>query len=312
VQYPNPASGAMAVRSDALALFEAHLQQSELARNTVAGYLRDLRCFSRWLAERAGQEVFPDGFSSSDVEAYKQYLSDTLGRSPASINRYLQSVRKFGRFAVMAGLWDSNPAQGVRLLEGSGVAALRALTESAIEQLLKTAEERRSRNAVRDYAMLQLLLQTGVRPSEMVDLRLADLDLDEEGGTMTVCAQGKRLGRRIPLNRATRRALDAHLAQPRPAEASHLFLTREGRPLSIRSVQQVVASLGKAAGLDVSARVLRDTYARSLWQDTRDLHLLTERLGHRRPEAALRYISPPSAEGSSTEVFERPSPSARR
>jgi len=291
----------MSLWSKALAQFEAHLRQSGLAPNTVAGYLHDLRTFSLWLAEHAGREVSPDAFSPGDVEAYKRYLRETLGRSPASINRYLQSVRKFGRFAVLAGIRDTNPAQGVRLLEGRTSSAPRTLNRFEVERLLKVAEARRSRTAVRDQAILQLLLQTGIRVSELVHLRPADVDLSQEPGTLTVRGLGKRPERRIPLNQQARRALGAYLDQPHLRGASYLFPSRGGKPLSIRSVQQIVASLGKAAGLNISAKTLRDTYARFLWQETGDLRLLTERLGHRRPEAALKYIfrlTPLKAAGS--------------
>lgn len=293
----------MSVWSDVLAQFEAHLKQSGLAQSTVSGYLKDVQSFSLWLAERAGQEMSPATFSSNDVEVYKQYLRYTLGQSPASINRCLQSLRKFGRFALMTGVHDTNPAQEVRLLEGPTPSTPRTLTKLEIERLVKLAEARRSRIAARDCAILQLLLQTGIRVSELVQLRLADIYLREDRGSLTIHSQGKRLERQLPLNEAARRALCAYLDQPRPSDASHLFLSRGGEPLSIRAVQQIVASLGKAAGLEISAKTFRDTYARFLWQDTGDLGLLTKRLGHRRLETALKYISPLPAAGSATEVL---------
>ncbi|MFQ5854685.1 MAG: tyrosine-type recombinase/integrase [Anaerolineae bacterium] len=280
-----------------LAQFEAHLKQSGLAQNTVKLYLRDLRSFSLWLSEYAGQEVSPATFSSKDVEAYKQHLRDALGRSPASINRSLQSLRKFGRFALMARVRDTNPVQDVRLLEGSAPLIPRTLTELEIDQLVKAAEASRSRTAVRNVAILQLLLQTGIRAGELINLQLADIDLSEDHGTLTVRGQGKRPARRIPLNQAARDALRAYLDQPRPTGASHLFLGREGKPLSIRSVQQIVDSLGKAAELEISVKTLRNTYARLLWQETRDLGLLTERMGYRKVETALKHIVTPAHGG---------------
>lgn len=289
--------------SDALAQFEAHLKQSGLARDTVVAYLRDLRSFSLWLAVRAGQEVPPGIFSAGEVEAYVQYLSGTLGRSPASINRCLQSLRKFGRFGLMSGLFGSDPVQGVRLLERPVHSAPQILTELEVERLVKAAEARRSRTPARDYAILQLLLQTGIRASELVHLQLADIELSDYHGTLIVRSREKRPERRIPLNQAVRRALLAYLEQPRPAGVSHLFWSREDKRLSVRSVQQIVAKLGRAANLVISVKTLRDTYARSLWRDTGDLGLLTERLGLRRPETALKYISPLSIAGSAMEVL---------
>jgi integrase/recombinase XerD len=289
--------------SDVLAQFEAHLRQSGLAESTVAGYLKDVASFRLWLAERAGQEVSPLAFSSGEVEAYKQHLKATLIRAPASINRSLQSLRKFGRFAVTIGIRDFNPAEAVGLVEVPVPANRRILTQMEIEQLVRVAETRRSHNAARDCAILQLLLQTGIRVSELVCLQLADIDVTRDCGTLTIRGHEERSGRRLPLNEAARRALCTYLEQRGLAGASHLFLSREGKPLSIRSVQQIVASLGRAAGLDISARILRDTYATLLWRETGDLSLLTERLGHRRLETVLKYILPLPTAGSTTEAL---------
>jgi site-specific recombinase XerD len=283
--------------------YEAHLRQSDLAQNTVTGYVRDVCAFARWLAERLGEHVSPRAFTSGDVEAYKQHLEDALGRAPASINRSLQSLRTFGRFAVAAGIRESNPAQSVGLLKVPAVPSCRSLEAREIERLLGSVESGPQRTAARDCAIIQLLLQTGIRVGELVELQLTDIDLGENPGALRIRSQGKRPERRLPLNEAVRRSLRTYLDQPRTGEAVHVFLSRAGKPLSIRSVQHIVASAGKAVGLEISGRTLRDTYAAHLWQDTGDLTLLSQRLGHRRPEAALKYISPLTATGSTTEVL---------
>lgn len=292
----------MAIWADLLRQFEAHLHQSDLAHNTVTAYMHDVRGFALWLAEYAGREVLPGDYSSEDVEAYTEYLHGVLQRSPTGVNRCIQSLRKFGRFAVMAGLRNTNPAREIHLLKGPVRAALRTLAEMEIRRLVEATEARPSPTAARDTAILQLLLHSGIRVSELVELRLANIDLQDHHATLIIYGQENSRGRRIPLNEPARRAVYTYLEQPRPLQSAHVFLNREGsRPLSIRSVQRIVASLGEAAGLEVSARILRDTYAARLWRDTGDLGLLTERLGHRRPETALRYIAPLGTTGSTTE-----------
>lgn len=278
--------------SDVLGQFEAHLRQSGLAQSTVSGYLRDVASFRLWLAGRTGQEVSPHTYSSSEVEAYKQHLQDTLARAPASVNRCLQSLRKFGRFAVTIGISESNPAEAVGLVEVPAPPNRRILAQTEIEQLDRVAQSRRSHTAARDRAILQLLLQTGMRVSELVRLQLADIDVTGGRGSLTIRHHGDRPERRLPLREEAQCALRAYLEQRPQGGALHLFLSREGKPLSIRSVQQIVASIGKSARLSISARTLRDTYATLLWRDTGNLKLLAERLGHRRLETALKYLSP--------------------
>jgi len=280
-----------------LGQFEAHLQQSGLAQNTIDGYLRDVKSFSVWLSDCVAGGEGTDStvtFSSNEIKQYKQYLRDTLGRSPSTINRALQSLRKFGHFTLRKGLHPSNPARDVRLLAKPEASSPKVLSDAEVQRLVTAARARRSEWAARDYAILQLLLQTGIRICELVRLRETDVLLREDGDVLNVQGWRKRSGRRLPLNETAASALRDYLSQPRPPNASHLFLSRDGGPLSARSVQRIVSELGKAAKMDISATILRDTYARSLWEKTGDLSLLIERLGYKRPETVLKYISSPA------------------
>jgi site-specific recombinase XerD len=215
----------------------------------------------------------------------------------------MQSLRRFGRFAVIAGLRNSSPAHDVRLLDERIRPVPSTLTEAEVTQLAEVAQCRPSRTAPRDLAILQLVLHSGIRVSELVRLRLADIDLRDHYGTLTIRGHGDHRGRRMPLNEVARRALRTYLQQPRSARSTHVFVSWRGKPLPIPSVQRVVANLGEAVGLEISAGTLRDTYARNLWRNTGDLSLLAERLGHKGPEAVLKYMSTLPTTGPTTEVY---------
>jgi site-specific recombinase XerD len=213
-------------------------------------------------------------------------------------------MRKFGRFAVRAGLRSTNPARDVPLVEDSSTPRPVSLSDSHCEQLVEAAAQQSSPKSLRDVAIVQVLLRSGIKASELVHLRLEHLDRTEPEYAVTVPARNGGRDRLVPLDRIATEALSCYLEEGRPEGAEHLFLSRDGSPLSIRSVQQIVAGLGKAIGLPVSAKALRDTYAKKLWEDTGDFGLLVERLGHRRPESALKYVTTLRATGSATEVPE--------
>lgn len=281
----------MVTWSNALVQFEGHLRACELADNTVVGYLHDTRSFVTWLEERDGPDTAPIQVTPRLIEAYKSYLQEMLVRSPASINRSMQSLRKFGRFAVEAGICEINPAQGVDLLEDAK-STPKVLTEREAAHLLEAAEDSRVRTVGRDRTIVQLLLETGIRVGELVRLQVEDVNLNASSAFLTVRGQGRRATRRVPLGEPARQTLRAYLNSSSTEEVGSPFVFpgRHGKALSVRTVQQIVTTVGRAAGLDVSARTLRDTYAASLWRSTGDLNLLTERLGHARPEAALKYL----------------------
>lgn len=182
------------------------------------------------------------------------------------------------------------------------------LAQEQVQQLIEVAEGRISRTAARDRAILHLLVHVGLRAGEIIFLQVNDIDFAQDTAILTIREQGKTPERRLPLNTAARAALQNYLDQRRSPEAGcpYLFCGRDGVSLSIRSVQQIVASLGKAAGLDITAKVLRDTYAREFWRVTSDLELLIQRLGVRRPETALKYIAARSDNGLASTMNTQP------
>jgi integrase/recombinase XerC len=236
------------------------------------------------------------------VQAYREHLLETLALSPATINRRLQSLRKFGRFALQSGMINIDPALGVTLLRRPVGAGPRTLSPAEIERLDQAAARSRSRTALRDRAIVQLLLQTGIRVGELVELRLTDLELDDIQGSLTVRPLMGRPGRRASFDRLARDVLSAYLTQDRLGDTEFLFQSREGKSLSVRTVQQVLARLSEDAGLILSAKTLRDTHARMLWQETGDLGYVAERLGYRRPEAAVKHITPLRLLGSQSQT----------
>ncbi len=268
--------------------FEAYLQQSGLAHHTINAYVRDVCNFLDWLIKQTEQEFSTNNIAVSDIEKYKCYLLDAVEQSPTSINRSLQSLRKFGSF--MLATEGFNPIQEISLLEGIEPTPPITLTGAEVTRLVETAKTRPTRTAVRDYAILQLLLQTGIRVSELVNLQLEDVAITKNTTTLVVRGRKEHLTRRLPLPPTSCAALQAYLQQPRPPQTANLFLGREGNPLSIRSVQQIFANLGKSAGIKVSARMLRNTFARSLWQETGNLDLLARRMGYKNVGATLRHI----------------------
>jgi len=266
--------------------FREYLQASALAPRTVANYLADVRTFIRWYAAANGGAALSD-LTAEDIEEYCRYMGNDEGWGPSTVNRRLQAVRKFCSFAVKVGLMEDNPAAEVRLREVRPTAP-RSLGPDEVERLLEAVRGKRPSLVKRDYAIIRLLLATGIKVGELVDLRLSDIRLGEDGGELTVGSDR----RCIPLDAATCAALRDYL-RVRPASPGdgNLFLSQEGRPISRRTVQRLVSAYAAEAGLKgVSPRVLRHTCAKSMLEETGDLATVARLLGHRSLETTARYL----------------------
>jgi len=288
--------------SDVLAQFEEHLTEAGLSPRTLINYVADVRAFLRWCSQQSRPGI--SLLTPSDVHSYVLHLQAVEQRAGSTINRRLQAIRKFCQFAVKAGLMASNASEGIKLLKKAKEAPQRTLDHVAVSQLVETTQRGTSWLAKRDHAIIQLMLQTGIRVGEVADLRLADMHLQDGAGILTV-RMARGMVREIPLNASARRALGAYLAVRPDAEGSdHCFLSRKGTPLSVRSIQHIVSNCAKSAGLDgVSTKTLRLTCAKYMLQSTDNLALVSRLLGHNRTETTARYIMP--REGDAAEVAEQ-------
>ncbi len=293
---------------DTLAGYEKYLADSGLSQVTVKGYLGDIKQFASWLA-REGLPS-PLASTSQDIRRYCLHLVMTKAHPPATANRRLQAIRKFFKHSLEEGLVDEDPSLGIKLLPQPPSEGARGLDRSEVERLLDAVRSGGSRLANRDYAIVQLMLQTGIRVGELTQLKLSDLTLSDDRGALRVKGRGTSQDRKIPLNNSVRKALKAYLDERSERTSGHLFLSSKGKALSARSVQRLVNSYAQAAGLEnVSTYSLRQTYGQQLLRDTGDLSLVARLMGHKRLETAIKYIVPGQedlseiAESSSLNVY---------
>jgi site-specific recombinase XerD len=274
--------------------FEVYLSSSALAPATVVNYLADLRAFLRWSEETGGTACSPFELETPDIRDYCSYLQNVKMHAPATINRRLQALRKFYGLAVEQGWTLTNPAESVPLLSDIVSERSRSLTSEDVACLLAAVRGGRRRGRARDWAIIQILLGAGLKLSELTQVRLSDVHLDVDLPHLSVCGDDGNPGRTIPLEDGVSDALHSYLTTRQAAQGvDHLFVNRDGKPLSIRSVQRLLSHYAKKAGLDgLTTQALRYVYARRVYESHGDLRVVARRLGHRHLATTIRYLRP--------------------
>ncbi|MEE9133696.1 MAG: site-specific tyrosine recombinase XerD [Gemmatimonadota bacterium] len=253
-----------------------------LSPTTAAAYSTDLAQLVAFLEDNGLDE--PQRVDAADLREFIYELKES-GRAPSSIRRKVSSLRSYFGFLQAEAIIDSDPSE---LLEGpkAGRHLPTVLTREEIETLL-VPPVHDDLLAVRDWAILEFMYATGVRISELVGVRIRDLDLYE--GLVRVV--GKRSKERIvPFGGAAREALIVYLAEARPrlSEAGGrkavgtMFLGRRGRPLTRKGVWDIVRRHVAAAGIQkrVTPHTLRHTFATHLLEGGADIAAVQEMLGH--------------------------------
>lgn len=294
--------------SDTLGSFKDHLRRLDRSEHTVEAYAGDVAAFFAWLAERLGEAVEPVAVTFFDVKKYREHLIDQ-GRKPAGINRRLAALRTFFNWAIEEKLATTNPAQALQGVKQDRRVP-KALSAQEVYRLQRTAAGQRQLAvaragevvtpsviaALRDEALLNLLLYTGLRVGEAAGLRLDDVVLNGKAAKVIVRSGKGMKYREVPLHKDARQALAAYL-QARPADqGDHLFLGQRG-PLGSRSIQMQLAALGQVAGVAVTPHMLRHTFATRLLREAgADLVTVASLMGHASIATTQIYTQPGEAD----------------
>jgi len=266
--------------NDYLDLFLSYLVvEKGLSDNTRSAYSRDLARYLDFLEKSARQK--PSDVSSADIAAFMAALQkQAIG--PRSRARCLSAIRMFHKFLMIENYADSNPAAIIgaprtlhklpQFLDGREVdALLAACTGERGEDL-------------RDRAMLEILYATGLRVSELVNLKLREVNLDS-GYLMTIGKGNKE--RLVPIGESARVQAAAYLEAERLKldpllQNKFFFLSRLGRPMSRQAFWNIIKKRALLAAIrkNISPHTLRHSFATHLLENGADLRSVQIMLGH--------------------------------
>jgi integrase/recombinase XerD len=258
--------------------FLLHLASERgLADNSLHAYRRDLEDLERFLAGIGKTPLTADG------DEIRAYLRDQSHQKKATktVARRLAAIRSFFKFLPSIGIDRTEVLQQLERPKPER-ALPKVLSRSQVTQLI-AAPDPASPLFSRDVAILELLYASGLRASELCDLKLRDTNL--QVGCVRVLGKGMK-ERIVPLGRAAAEAVTRYLSECRPAldhyHSERLFLSKSGRSLERVGLWMLVEKYGRSSGLlkSVSPHTLRHCFATHLIGGGADLRVVQELLGH--------------------------------
>jgi integrase/recombinase XerD len=247
-----------------------------LSNNTIQSYRNDLNILCEFLGGKKKSLLTTE---RDDLVGLLTRLKDE-GKSDASIARLMSSVRGFFKFALTEKLIKRDPTAYMSTRKAWQTLP-RFLTQEEVDKLLEQPDLNDDAG-VRDRAMLELLYATGLRVSELVSLRMADVEL--EAGSLSCFGKGSKQ-RRIPIGRSSIRFLKNYFtARQRMLEGNRsdlLFVERNGNPITRQKFWKIITRYGESAGLGhVTPHMLRHSFATALIENGADLRSVQMMLGH--------------------------------
>ena len=265
-----------------------HFMSSEkgASENTIAAYRNDLSQFQTYLAtlNLNGNSTDWCRVNTDIIVAYVLELKERR-YAEASVARKVAAVKSFFQFMQAEGAIPSNPTES---LQSPRVGKLlpRPLTVQQIDELLEQPAKRRTPEALRDQAMLELLYATGLRVTELVSLDLESISVNPRSPSVRCLGKGAK-ERAIPIHGQALRALVSYLNEGRAKMVKNkketaLFVNRRGERLTRQGFWLILKQYAKQAGINgtVTPHSLRHSFATHMLRGGAPLRSVQELLGH--------------------------------
>lgn len=259
--------------------FKNFLKENKRSSSTIVAYSKDLEQLIAFLEEQ--QKYYVEEIIKEDIEAFLAKLAKN-GYTPKSVSRKLNSIRTFYRFIKSNGYQNANPS----------ILISHPTYQLAAPRILTAIEYRALRDATQNdprmYAVIELLLQTGIRIGELANLRLSDMRKE----SLDIRSFEKHEPRTITLNKRAVEAVKRYLKVRTKNGQDYLFVTKSGRPFLIRNIRSAVERYLRICEIkNAKVNDIRHTFAAHHLKHGVSLTLLSKMLGHKRLSTTERYLA---------------------
>ena len=260
--------------------FQKNLESTGRATATILAYTKDIEQLLDFVAKSG--KTNPAQVDTEDINGFKAFLAEK-NYTAKSISRKINSIKSFFRYLQAQKQIDSNPATSVT----------HPKYQLKPPRILTRVEYRALRDACRDdvriSAIVELLLQTGMRIGELANLRLEDLDLTED--KITIQPYESHAARTIPLNASGKESLNLYIADRPKTETKNVFVTKTGNAFLVRNIRSSIDRYFRIAGIeDAKVNDLRHTFIAHQLTSGTPLVYVSKLVGHKRLSTTEKYL----------------------
>lgn len=261
--------------------FIKHLTKQGRATATQLAYSKDIEQLIEYLKEKGVNNL--ESVTTEHLRGFKEYLTERK-YTLKSVSRKLNSVKSFFKFLNSENIVQNNPASDVK----------HPKYEVQPPRVLSQLEYRALRDACRDdariYAIVELLLQTGIRIGELANIQLQDISL--ETSTLKIRAYESHDARKVPLNDTAKTAIENYVKERPKTKNTTLFVTKTGNPFLVRNIRTSINRYFKIAGIeDVKVNDLRHTFIVEQLKQGVPIVELSKIVGHKRLSTTEKYLT---------------------
>jgi integrase/recombinase XerC len=258
--------------------FITHLNDTGKSLSTIVAYKKDITQLSEFNPSKPLEK-----FSNEDIRKWLEYSRTSDDLTPKTISRKLNSTRTFFKYLTRENLIDLNPALDIPHPK------FKPEKPRILSRMEYLALKEVSRSNLRLYTMVELLLQTGLRISELSRLKTKDVNMRRDFSYLVVKRFSGTMERRIPLNSKATKALRDYLHNNR--KSLFLFATKTGKGIEVRNIRSSIdRAITKAQLKNVCVNDLRNTFIVHQLSNGFSVARLSQMVGHKNLITTQKYI----------------------
>jgi site-specific recombinase XerD len=279
--------------------FITGLKEQGKSNFTMVAYKKDLEQFAGYISSKEINDI--RDVKKEDISGFiNKLISDNYSKKSAS--RKLNSIRTFFRFLKNDGAIEQNPSLDVahpKYIQ----APPRIFSKLEYRAIRDVAKEN-----PRTYAMVEVLLQTGIRIGELTNIRLGDV----KNSSLYVQPYGKTPAREVPMNKAVKKAVEDYIKERNSQEnvstddaMAYLFITRTGKPLLVRNIRQIITRCFREVGIEnATVNDFRNTFIAHQLLHGYSIDFIAKLVGHKRLSSTERFLNLVEEQGEKKENLE--------
>jgi integrase/recombinase XerD len=250
--------------------FETYLKGEDRSTNTISCYLRDSKVFLDWYKSRTDACI--DMVIALDLVDYKKHLQH-ITESVLTVNRKIASVNALCKWLYDTGIITEKTS--IKPIKNRDARQYKGLSEKDLRKL--RAEIYRSRNPLH-ICIFEILLETGLRVSELCSIRLRDIEISERKGSLKVIGKGN-VNRTLHLNKDVRKAIDDYLSVRSEIDSDYLMIGQRGA-LNRNAINLILEKYGNRVDVEITPHKLRHTLGYKLVKSGIAITTIQQILGH--------------------------------
>ena len=259
--------------------FAAYLLSIDRSDSTIKTYIEHIQAFIKWFEETNGINFDPSLVTEIDIRDMRSYLQGTRRLKESTINLRLASLKSYFEFLEAEKYIKTNPARTIKKIKIQSPTVPKSLNEQTYRALRRHIYRVGNKAHI---AMYEIFTKCGVRNIELINIRIADIDITERKGNLKVIGKQNKV-RHIPLHKDVRNAIKnwMEIRKNIKTEYDNLFISERKTPYSRSGVWKIFKKYCQQIGItDVTVHSFRHYFCRTLLKNGVDISIVAQLAGH--------------------------------